>query len=43
VERREHEVAGLGSRQRHRDGLEVAQLADEDDVGVLAQHATERL
>jgi hypothetical protein len=37
VERGEHEVAGLRRGQRGRDRLEVAHLADEDDVGVLAQ------
>jgi len=42
VQRREDEVAGLGRRQRGRDGLRVAHLADEDDIGVLAQHASER-
>ena len=35
--RREDEVSGLGGRQRSPDGLGVAHLADEDDVGVLAQ------
>ena len=37
VQRREHEVAG--QRRLHRDprGLDVADLADQDDVGVLAQ------
>jgi hypothetical protein len=37
VQRREHEVAG--ERRLHGDagGLDVADLADEDDVGVLAQ------
>ena len=38
----EDEVAGLGGGQRDRDGLEVAELTDEDDVGVLAQHVLER-
>jgi hypothetical protein len=37
VQRSEHEVAGLGCGQRGRDRLEVAHLADEDHVGVLAQ------
>src|ERR1044072_1339883 len=32
VQRREHEVARLCRGQRDRDGLEVAHLADEDDV-----------
>ena len=43
VQGREDEVAGLGRGQRDRDGLEVAELADEDDVGVLAQHVLERV
>ena len=42
----EDEVAGLGDGQRGRDALEVAHLADEQDVGVLtksrAQCAVER-
>ena len=42
VQRREHEVAG----ERRLDGdlrrLEVADFADEDDVGVLAQEAAQR-
>ena len=37
----EHEVAGLGRGQRGRDRLEVAHLADEDHVGVLAQGGLE--
>ena len=43
VQGREHEVAGLGGRQGGRDRLGVAQLADEDHIGVLAQHATQGL
>ena len=42
VQRREHEVTGLGGRQRGPHRLGVAHLTDEDDVGVLAQHALER-
>ena len=42
VQRREHEVAGLGRGQRGRRRLEVTQLADQDDVGVLAQRVLER-
>ncbi len=30
-------MAGLGGGERQRNGLEVAQLADRDDVGILAQ------
>ena len=41
VEGAEDEVAGLGRGERGRDGLEVADLADQDDVGVLAQHVLE--
>ena len=37
VQGREHEVAGLGRGQGRGDRLEVAHLADEDHVGVLAQ------
>ena len=37
----EDEVAGLGRGQGDRDRLQVAHLADQDDVGVLAQHVLE--
>src|SRR3954452_22354880 len=37
VQRGEHQVAGFSGRQRRRDRLEVAHLADQDDVRVLAQ------
>src|SRR5688572_24197196 len=37
VQRAEHEVARFRRRHRHADRLAVAELADEDDVGVLAQ------
>ena len=40
---REDEVAGLGDGERGLDGLEVAHLADEHDVGVLAQDVLERV
>ena len=43
VQRREHQVAGLGGEQRRLDRLEVAHLADEDDVGILAQRAAQRV
>ena len=43
VQRAERQVARLGQRQRRLDRLEVAQLADQHDVGVLAQHAAQRL
>ena len=39
----EDEVAGLGGGEGHRDRLEVAELADEDDVRVLAQHVLQRV
>ena len=41
VDRREHEVAGLGGGQRRLHGLLVAHLADQDHVGVLAQDAAQ--
>ena len=43
VQRAEHEVAGLGRREGGRDRLEVAHLADEDHVGVLAQRRAQAL
>ena len=43
VQRREDEVAGLGREQRRFDRLQVAHLADQDDVGVLAQGAAQRV
>ena len=42
VERRQHEVAGLGRGQREGDGLEIAQLTDHDHVRVLAQGGPQR-
>ena len=36
-------MAGLGCLQRGLGGLGVAQLADQDDVRILAEHAAERL
>jgi hypothetical protein len=39
----EHEVPGLGESQRETDRLEVAHLADQDDVGVLAEAAAQRV
>ena len=41
VEGGEHQVAGLGRGQGDRDRLEIAQLPDQDDVGVLAQDVLE--
>ena len=43
VQRAEHEVAGLGGGQRGADRLEVAHLADEDHVRVLAERGAEGL
>ena len=43
VQRREHQVAGLGGGQRGGDRLEVAHLADEDHIGVLAQGGLQRV
>ena len=43
VQRREDEVAGLGGLERGLRGLGVAELADQDRVGVLAQCAPQRL
>ena len=43
VDRREHEVAGLGRRHRRLHGLLVAHLADQDHVGVLAQDVAQRV
>ena len=43
VQRGEDQVARLGGGQRGRDRLEVAHLAEEDHVGVLAEGGAERL
>ncbi len=43
VQRREHEVPGLRGGERGPHGLGVAHLADEDHIGVLAQHALQRV
>ena len=40
--RTEHEVTGLGDGERGFDRLEIAHLADENDVRVLAQHVFQR-
>ena len=42
VQRREGQVAGLGDGQRGLDRLEVAHLADQHDVRILAQDVLER-
>ena len=38
----EHEMPGLRGLDRDRDGLEVAQLAHEDDIGVFAERCAKR-
>ena len=43
VQRREHQMPGFGREQARFDRLEVAHLADEDDVGILPQRAPQRL
>ena len=42
VERGEDQVAGFGGEQRRVDGVEVAHLADQDDVRILTQGAAQR-
>ena len=42
VQRAERQVAGLGDPQRRFDGLEVAHLADQHDVRVLAERGAQR-
>ena len=43
VQRREHEVAGQRRLDGDLRGLEVADLADHDDVGVLPQDRAQRV
>ena len=43
VQRAERQVAGLGDLQRRFDRLEVAHLADQDDVRILAQRRAQRV
>jgi hypothetical protein len=43
MERGEDQVAGVRGLERGIQGLEVANLTDEDDVRVLPQHAAQRL
>ena len=43
VQRREDEVAGVRRLERGVERFEVADFADEDDVGILTQHAAQRL
>jgi hypothetical protein len=39
----EHKVTGLRERQCHADGLQVTQLADQQDIGVLAKGTAQGL
>ncbi len=39
----QHEVSRLARRERHAHGLGIAQLADDDDVGILAKAGLERV
>ena len=43
VQRAEREVAGFGDAQRRFDRLEVAHLADQDDVGVFTERGAQRV
>ena len=43
VQRAEHEMAGFRRFDRDRDGLEIAQFADEDDVGIFTQRRPQRV
>ena len=43
VQRTEHQVPGLGGGHRHADGFGVAQLADQDDVRILAHRGAHAL
>jgi len=43
VQRAEHEVPGFGGGQREADRFQVAQLADQDRVRVLAQRRAQRV
>src|SRR3954447_10882265 len=42
VQGREHQVTGLCRGERDADGLQVAELTDQDDVGILTQGVLER-
>ena len=42
VQRRQDEVTRLGRRQPNLDGLQIAHLAHQDDVGILAQRSPQR-
>ena len=43
VQRGEHQMPGLCCSERNRNGLQVAQLTDQDHIGVLPQHVPERV
>ena len=43
VQRREHQMSGFGRGQRRLDRLQVAHFAHQDDIGILAESALERL
>ena len=42
VQGREDQVAGVGRLERHVQGFHVADLTDQDHVGVLPQHVAQR-
>src|SRR5258707_8963513 len=42
VQSREDEMAGFRGGQSDRNGLQVAHLADQDHIGILAQGSAER-
>ena len=43
MQRAEYQMARLGGFDRDRDRLEIAHLADEDDVGIFAQGGAQRV
>ena len=43
VQRREHQVTGLGRLERGVQRIDVSNLTDEQDVRILSQHAPQRL
>ena len=43
MQRAEHQVTGLGGGERQADGLQVAHLADQDHIRILAQRRAQRL
>ena len=43
MQRAENQVTGFSRGQRQANRLEVAQLADQDDVGIFTQRRTQRL